>query len=306
MYQIRDALDSTRYAHEYVGTWAFVTAHAPEIAARVGEIVAALGAALFVLPHYGWCGWLAAPGITWALLVPGRERGRFDRRLCALCALGFTAIVILTWATFDVTRYPLPIVACGALCGFAMVDDALRRVTARGALRRVRGAVLLAPAVVVLLVWLGPGAGVPRLRALGQTRTGASGEGTVWRGFALEMRDLCRFIAPGAVVAARHSWSVHLACGNPVLTLPADLQRSPARRARFLERERPRYVVATSGDRRSAWVLGSGFELRARSGDSLLFEVRERVGRPADGWRQPPPLLCAGEADTCRRAAGRS
>lgn len=302
MYQIRDATDAARYGHPWVGTWPYVAGHLPEIAGRVREVAGQLVAVLFVEPTFLYCGWLIAPGIAYALV--SKAQHGFERRLCALAALGFTAIVVLTWAAFDPLRYPLPIVVCGTLCGMALLDDLLRRGAARSP-RAVQRAAALLPVAAVLVLVAGPASrrlasSAQVVRALASGRVPVSG----WRRLAKPLRPLCRAIEPGAVVAARDPWQVHLACGNAALTLPSDLGGSPALRARFLARERPRYVIAAR-DHRSRWVHRAGFVARARSGRAVLFELPPQDGRRAARWRQPPPLLCAGEGEACLAALGR-
>jgi len=306
MYETRLAMEAASYSHEYVGMATFLAGNAHTVLAQMRNNLVGLFEVLFLQPTFLRVGWIALPGIFYCVARDGR--GRFERRLSALAAIGFTLIVVVTWGTFDRLRYPLPIVLCGALCGAALLDDLvaslLQRVPARSrqlaafAAAGIALAALLPRALDVASARLAKGAEIVSAQARKQSIRKRD-EGTVDPAVV----DFCASLPPDAVVASGDPWSVHFACGNPAILLPLGLKGAPATRARFLETEAPRFILADLG-RQARWVHRAGFRLVARNGDVSLYEVTDSRAK-APSWSAPPPLLCAGREPDCRVALGR-
>lgn len=306
VYQMSSFLEATRFDHAYVGAARYVLDHAGEVAARMLWNVRELGDELFRRPDFRRVGWLALPGAAYCLLRDGR--GRFERRLCALAGLVFASFVVATWMVLDRLRFPLPIVLCGALCGGAMVDDVVRAVAGRFVARRSRAVTALAVVLLAALSWgwLVTSGGRRLATSAAHVAHWARGGAPIApeRRRSAALLDLCASIPRNAVVAARDPWSVHLACGNPAIILPADIEQAASRQRRFLVQQRPHFVLTMPRDRRSSWVRRPDLRLVARSGGAALYEVVPSRGRPAR-WTQPPPLLCAGRPPECLARVGR-
>jgi hypothetical protein len=87
--------------------------------------------------------------------------------------------------------------------------------------------------------------------------------------------------------------------------MPNNLNDHPRLQQRFLIEARPGYVVADLKNEPTRWPLTSEFVRPVgRLGDQVVLEVRDLVPR-AIVWRQPPPLMCAGFGEECRRALNR-
>lgn len=320
MSEMLSALEPLLYAKKYVGSYQFISTRLPWIAKIVVVRVGDLWSALFVTGRFAYVGWIAVVGVVYCLVRRHEDSARTSlRRLVALCCLLFVAQTVLTYAAFDGYRYPLPIAVCGALCGFAWLDDmlvALARVlglvpsgvpapSASSMLRRLAaGALLALPLLLTLRVHHGITAFLPTMaRNWSRYLAGDLPPAEQEPGTA-SIRDLCRQTRPGAVVAAHDPWALHAWCGNPTIMLPVDLDGHPELQSTFLRKEGPVYIV---GDppKRDAWLAASR-ELRRIGGNEQhsLYEVLGAGSRPVT-WQQPPPFMCAGRDPSCRRAVGR-
>lgn len=286
------------YGRESVGSWNFIVAHAAQIADIAAQRVDRIAAGLYLdkAAEWQWAGWLGVLGVPWALLR-GRDGG-VAQRLNALCALGFTLLIVLNYAGYE-PRYLLVPAVCGSLCGLAALDSALHRL--RHELRE-RGFAGPAAALPVL----------PAAAALLWVTVGPGGDATfkTWRLWDEERRAffahdyvagpygyLCRYMEPDALVVARYPWQVAAICGNAALRRPGNLMAQGIG-ARFLAEKQPGYFVARRGPV-SEWLAGRS-EVRAVAsrGDLELFEVLE-PGAGSRPWRAPPPVVCAGRGADC-------
>lgn len=287
------------YGKHYVGTLAYVEAHAAEIAAIWRERAGALVRDLCVRPPFHRVGPLLLPGVAYALWARGP--GALERRVCAFAALGLALVVVLNYAPYE-PRYVLFPALAGSLCLFTLLSDAAAGLEARlGTSARV-GAVawaallpLLAPLALVAAT-TGPAAVARSLDAWRAARSGET-RGTDPGPFAA----LCAAMEQDAVVASVRPWPTHLWCGNASVMLPLDLAQ-PDVRARFLSEKQPRYVIARR-EAPYAWLAAEpAFRERLASGRLVLYERADAA--PTARWRGPPPLACAGRAADCvsRRA----
>jgi len=243
-----------------------------------------------------------------------------ELRLLAITTVTFTAQTVLTYGAFDSYRYPMPTMVCGALCGFAALDDALRG-AARFLVRRT-GAAAHGDLAASLLAWLSVLLVLWQFEAFGG-RYKLPLAAVAWRAYLSDVPSdagsaawrssvptaaptrrgvpaLCSALRRGALVAASDPWLVHGWCGNPTISLPIDLNNRPLLQVEFLTREAPAYLVGGGSDL-LAW-LGRSRRLRrvAASGPFEVYALRQQAGRPAV-WKPPPPPLCAGRLASCPR-----
>lgn len=316
MSQMISVTEPLHYRKQYPGTVQYVVTRWVWIEAIFVRRLVEVWRNLFVWPLHAYVGWIAAPGLLYVLAVRDHDPERsWLRRLVALAGLLFTAQTILNYAAFDRYRYVLPTVVCGALCGFALLDDLLlaagRRLgaaspqagSARGAARRLVPVLLGAvPLLFVVVLHRGAWLSLPwnTLRA-GAVLAGAVPDRRAeWS--APEIRSLCRHVRPGVVVASADPWQVHGWCGNPGITLPIDLSGRPQLQDAFFRKEKPAYVLADPSHEQAAWLVGSlHVRALARADKLALFEVLT-LGERRRTWRQPPPLMCAGFAGGCSLA----
>jgi hypothetical protein len=249
----------------------------------------ALGQRLF-----GWSLWPAIVGVAWCLW--GGLRSRTERRFCALSALGFTAVAIVTFGRWDRYRYPLAVAVPAMLCAAALTDDLF--VLAARRWPRARLAFALAPALL-----LGPlvlAERPPLLLSLepwfleNRQKSWPAPTDDEWA-----LSRLCRAIPRGALVASPDPWSVHLWCGNPTIMTPRDFDE-PAIREGFFSLRGAKYVV-TNGWPPHSWREGA-IRLQGMAGAEpyVLHRVLGAPGPPQD-WSLPTPLVCAGMPPRCVR-----
>lgn len=312
MMEMLSDLSALSYQKEYVGAVTFVWRHLGAVLGAIGRNAVELVWYLFASPPFGYVGWIALPGSVYCVLFARGDAERVARlRLAGLATWIFAAQAVLTYGAFDAYRYPLPTVVCGALCGFAWLDDLMRRSKERAcapqrprAVAAASGALALVPlvAAVALLVQLG---GTKMLRsAVPQWQAFLTDAPRPVAKAGSELGELCRSMRRGMLVAAADPWSVHALCGNPAITLPRDLTRLPELRQKFLANERPRYVVRDAAPQR-AWIARSPLLKRvAANGRFALYEVRWAEPRPA-AWIGAPPLRCAGRGEECLEKVGR-
>jgi hypothetical protein len=317
------------YGTQYVGTSRFISTWLPQILDVALVRAQQLFAEIAVTPRFGHIGWLALPGVVYCLARrhPDPDQAAL-RRVVALSCLLFATLTILTYAAFDPNRYPLPAVVCGALCGFAWLDDMLVAAASvvrarlswastRRHERLVVGALLSLPLAFVV-------GGILQRGGLGLWPVAARNWSELIRGATplpetdlgqARIRAICRRIPPGVVVAAPDPWRVHAWCGNPAVMLPIDLYDDSRRQRSFLARERASYVLYDGSHLPRArpddptpvdgWLASSPDVQRvATQGAMALYKVRE-PSPDRVAWQQPPPLLCAGRGESCRHAVGR-
>lgn len=280
-----------------VGTLEFLSTNASTLGAIVLDRVDSLRDLLFARPVYGYVGWIALPGALWCLF---RRSGSATRRFCALSAFGLTLTVLITFAAFDPTRYPLLPAVPGALCGFAFVDDLARLLADQMKGTRARALLSMAPLVLALLL-VGPRS-EPRLDHLTSRWLGRPSAPTLDRieTRAQHLIDLCAYVAPDALITTKEPWKIARYCGNPALRIPHKLMQGYGPRD-FVNRWAPQYVI-TSSEGTPPWArLRRLVRPVASSGPFTLFETR---AAPSDRntWAGPGPLRCAGQpADLCQR-----
>ena len=300
LFQVMTTADAWQYGRSYPGLSAFVADHAAELAERTATTVVDFVRVLCLEPTYHGLGWLALPGFVWAFARDGEHA--IERRFLALSGLGL-ALVAVFYVDFDRVRFPLFTAVAANLCGVAWLDDLARGAQrARWATRTVWQRALhgapLALACIPLFMTL-PGS-IDRAAAWWTTyRTHGTAE-RLWPEMDALIRPLCREMDPDEIVASIDPWTTHLWCGNASLMLPLDLSRKDILES-FLERERPRYIVAPADHPglRDSRLLSP---LVRRNG-LVVYRVSRASGdsRP---WRAPPPLACAGRTSTCQREVG--
>ena len=309
------------YGTKYLGACKFIWRWLPQIANMVIGRARQLFAAVLVTPRFGHVALLALPGVAYCLARrhPNPDQAAL-RRLVALSCLLFAATTILTYAAFDPNRYPLPVVVCGALCGFAWLDDmiavgarALRARASSGSMRLPGWGTSLAVAALFSLPLTFVLAAFLQRGGLYLGRVATKDWSVLLRGAMSPpeaagreagIKAICSQSRPGVVVAARNPWMVHAWCGNPTIMLPIDLNNRASLQQAFLRHEQPSYVLG-DGSPGGRWLATSPYLQRvAAYGALVLYEVSE-PGSRRDLWRQPPPLMCAGRGESCLRAVGR-
>lgn len=270
------------YGNEYVGTLPFIWARLDAVLGACASNAWRLFSFLFLSPRYSFAGWFLVLGAVGLLRAP--RRASIEERVYVLSALGFCAIIVLTFPAFDPTRYPLFPAAAGILGGFATLDRWLASRVPPGpdlARPRVRHAILA-------LLFLGLGARVVSLASLSGSIDASQHAGQGAYEDAWRAGGLCRVIADSRVVLSDDPWSVHWACGNLAVRVPADLRKDGVH-DRFVEDYAPRYLVT----HRKAWkqraLEDTRLEQRFTDRGVSVFEI-DGVGAPgAKRWASRPP-----------------
>lgn len=284
-----------QYGTVYVGTFAFVLDHLEQIARVCAVHAQGLLVMLFASSQFHFAGWFLLIGAVAVLTSP--TWGTVEERVLLLSAVGFCAVVILTYPAFDRARYGLFPTSYALLLGMAGVERGLRWAEARAPVLERAGVRSLGWGALVVFVVLESGVSNARVAAVGiGSRTA-------------ELSRLCARIEPGALVMSDDPWTVHWACGNPVVRLPVDI-RHPEFGPAFLDAYAPKYLVAY----RSRWrlwgrrdprmtVLGVGPNPAPGSRQrAVVFEVEGAPSLEARGIRPPqcllrtPDRICAGRA----------
>lgn len=275
--------------------------------------VGADGPRLFTSVLFSGVGWITVPGVLYCLVGGRGGRPReFLRQLVALSCVLFTVVTIVTYGAYDQFRYPLPIAVCGALCGFAAIDDlisaGLRLVARRRPTRRIDPHVWRVASALPLLVML------IRHHEIARAIPSMAGQWAVLlrdgsyrtsRQDAEKIGRLCRSVRPGVIVASADPWTFHAWCGNPTISLPIDLAGHLRLQERFLIEARVGYAVGDPKADANLWLATSPYVRPVgRLDDQVVFEVNDLAPRHI-AWRQPPPLMCAGAGVECRRAVNR-
>jgi len=280
MAEIIDTPEVFHYRKEYVGWLAYLQGNAGAVLESLRSNLRASGDLLFRRDFYLWVGWLAAPGLAFALLRPGR--GSLERRFAVFATLGFTAVALATYGGFVGERYLL----LGAVCAwFAVLSlgSAASEWLARRTGGRLRPAVAWLPLLLVLAVFA--------------LRDASRPLPDPWRGWQAQgdrYRPVCRLVDPDALVASENPWWFYLWCGNAGWRVPIDLT-GEADLHRYLDERQPGYVLAPLGPRwellaRSPRLARIGTLPRGERGPDLgLYEVIG-AGPASRPWRAPPPL----------------
>jgi hypothetical protein len=292
--------EATSFQKEYVGTWAFLQEHWAEVLRNMKLRASDLFDALFWKPHHNLAGWLALAGVPYALLAAGPAA--FERRLCALAAIGYSLVVLGLHGDFDAIRYPIFVTVSAFLCSMALVDDLVRALGERTGRAGVRWTPWFSLVLAVLLI-------APAMANLTLPRAQVGLQSYRQRGFRTSfdipvgVSKMCPHMAPEALVLARDPWAVTMWCGNPALRVASDLVHDrwwP----RFIQEYRPRYIIAHAGHR-VAWLRFSPLvELLEKTTGLELYEVRG-TGVDTRQWTPPPPPVCAGRGPECLRKLGR-
>jgi hypothetical protein len=292
-----DEREFWRYGKLSLGTWTHLQQNAHQIVSSMLDHWVLLVRFLFLSPAFNWIGWILAPGLLWALM---RCRdGILEHRISAFCVIGFAFTVVLNYAAYE-PRYLDFTALAGAFCGFAMLDQWVRRTE-----RRFEGAVAvrwlsaLPLVLTVLVVGLGS---LPLTLSHVLQSWQRSQDHVVNDPRRHPLVPLCRYIDPDAIVATPDPWLMVLICGNAAMRLPWDLA-DPALRERFVAERHPAYFVA-GADPEYAWLkTWDRVRERARSRDQVLYELRDPSpqSRP---WHAPPPLMCDGSRLDCVRGGG--
>lgn len=272
------AARALRYGNEYVGMPAFVQANLSSIFAACASHLRRLLSLLFLSPLFHWVGWLGLIGTASVLRAP--SRATIEERMLVLSALGFGAIIVLTYPAFDPFRYPLFPATSAALAGMAVVDrllvDCERRFAWLGSTpARALGWASLVVACLTVVVPQYVASSMPRKAV--ETRTGGP------------MDEICDALEPGRLVVTDVPWPVHWNCGNPAIRLPSDL-RKPEIEERFFSEQEPHFLVSYRKPW-TRWALQSDrTDFLSTNGETYAFEV---VGRsPGKAPRPIRPPVC--------------
>ncbi len=243
------------YGTEYVGTGAFIGAHLGKIVSTCTSHATRLFSGLFLSSDFNYAGWLLLLATVSVLRWP--SRARVEERVLVLSALGFCAIIVLTYPAFDLQRYALFPAALGGLVGMGVVERLLAGAEVRwsrlrsATVQRVGWVALIVASLVVVV-------SAPR-------RASTPAEPS-------PMTVICSFLEPGHLVMSDEPWTVHWACGNPVIRVPTDLKKGGIQ-DRFFSDLGPRYFVAM----RKAWsrraLQDEEMTFLATNGRALAFEI---------------------------------
>ncbi len=302
--------DLDYYQKVYMGTWYYIELHAREIFKVMGTRLGDLYDALCIDPLYNYVGWLMVPAALYALLSTGP--GSLERRITALSALAFSAVVVANYSGYEAVRYPLLGAGSAALCGLAMLDSLSYRLERRLPASRSQWFapfLRITPLLLVLFLVSSLGAGkavttsLDTLRRWKQFGTSEAIAVSVFQPPDADVRTLCRHMDEDAVVSAYMPWSYLAWCGNAGVLLPVDIA-NPEWQKKFIEENQPRYFV-WDGNQNSSWLSYSPLVHEiARSGRLILYEVTRSMRRE-NPWVAPPPIACAGKDPDCARALRR-
>ncbi len=278
---------------QYTGTLPFILENIDAIARTCAQHAVASFGALFLQTRLWFAGWFFLLGVLSIACSP--RKGTIEERVALLTALGLFTIVVLTYPAFDDGRYLFPPASLSVLVGMGWFEKRLQRLEA----------------------------GMPRRT---QTRTGSAGWALLCLGALLQIgtvpasrptlrpppswghriSPLCDALQPGALVMTDEPWTVHWACGNPTVRVPADF-RDERLGADFLATYAPRYFV-TYRRKNQRWAgrdprmthLGSIPKVR-------LFEIASDAGIPTvppGRPIRPPQCLTGSKVRRCAPGPG--
>jgi hypothetical protein len=281
MAEIIETEEVFRYHKQYVGWLAYLEANTGAVREALLANLRASVSLLFRRDFFLWIGWLAGPGLAFALLRSGD--GSLERRFVAWAGLGFTAVALATYGGFVGERYLLLAAVCGWFAALSLASAACAWL-ARRAGGRLRAALPWLPLLLVAGLFL--------------LRDATRSPGDAWRGWHAQgerYRAVCARIDRDALVASENPWWLYLWCGNAGWRLPTDLNGASDLH-RYLDERQPGYLLAPLAPRwsflaHSPRVARIGtLSLRDRRPDLGLYEV-VGAGPPSRPWRAPPPLL---------------
>ncbi|MCP3984109.1 MAG: hypothetical protein GY723_06955 [bacterium] len=283
------ARDAAFYQKIYVGWSSYLIENLDSIVASLLANAKEVGRALFVASDYHFVGWLAVPGLIYALRRRGE--GDLERRVVAFSALGFAAVLLFSWGTNDPYRLALFV----GLCGWLLAGDLLAGCGAWLAARRgvsppLARALHLAPVALVVALFAFSQSSELQLRLSARNWRDFREHGTQPPHEAADRnaRRLCAKMDRNARVASQDPWSLYLWCGNAGVWIPRDLD-SAALVGRYLDEQDLGYLVVDDREANSFILSSPRLEELARATNLRLLRVRDATpeSRP---WNAPPAL----------------
>lgn len=294
--------DVASFQKQYVGVFEFARNHVGEISDAIRSNFDAYLQHAFGLPFL-FAGWIAIPGVVWAIF--GREV-TLSLRLAGWLSALLTANVVLLFAGFDPTRYPVLGLACGLLPGLVLFDRVARGGEGEpgGQTSRARRAIPLATAVLAFGLFAVPVMGASAARAWAAYREHGTSRIGVWMSgqpdseWSADAIALCDSLHADARVASRDPYTLYMFCGNAGYRLPPDLT-DESWVARYVDQQAVEFLVTDNERDRAILSRSPLLEDRLRRGRFSVFQVREpQMGsRP---WQAPPPLVSLGNSAALR------
>ncbi len=287
------ARDAAFYQKVYVGWLSYLTQNFDSIVVSLLANAKEVFRALFVASDYHFVGWLGVPGLIYAFRKRGE--GDLERRVVAFSAMGFAAVLLLSWGTNDPYRLALFLGLCGWLLAGDLLADCSDWLAARPwmsppGIRTLR----LAPVAIVVAVFAFSQSGQLQLRLSANHWQAFREHGTQPTNAADDRnaRRLCAKMDRDARVASLNPWALYLWCGNAGVWVPRDLD-SAALVERYLDEQDLGYLVVDDQPLYAFVRSSPHLEEVARASTLRLFRVRDPTpeSRP---WKAPPALANLG------------
>jgi hypothetical protein len=283
------AEDARTYQREFVGPFGYFRAHAGEVGALLRWNARAILRTLFLTPGWHFVGWLALPALVRALRARGP--GACERRFLAWLALCQVPPTLAVPGSVEPLRLSLFFALAGWLLAAELFDAGTAAALARvpGGRRGPAAALRAAPVALVLAAFAASPSASYQLGVARDAWRSYAAHGTRARNDAFVLAAAaCPSLPRAALVASPDPWAIALWCGNPGLWLPLDLDTA-AWAARYLEEQRPGYVVLDADPRHAALRASPRLVRVAAASGWTVYRVVEPAPE-ASGWLPPPPL----------------